>query len=366
MTWVTPHMNKSFLHVLLGLASCFVTASFAADALPEYQPQQKLSGTIRAFGTSLAGVMKGWEEGFAKHHPEIKFDDKYPSGDVWPSGMEAGAADFGVSAREVTFSEYQGFTETFSSSPVEVVVATGSYDIKGRSWAVGIYVSKDNPITQLTMKQLDGIFGSERTGAFAKLVWSPQLGRGADQNIRTWGQLGLTGEWANRPIQTAGYGGNTISDFFRSKVLKGSDKWNPNYREYVEIKGKMPADDPLGRSLGSVSAMADDLAKDKYAIGWTGVEQTKDTAGLKCLAIAADDAGPYVPLSRETVQARTYPLARNIYIVLPHPPGKALEPRVQEFLRYVLSREGQEVVARSKIYLPLPADIVQEQLKKIE
>src|SRR6185295_5479913 len=186
------------------------------------------------------------------------------------------------------------------------------------------------------------------------------------QNIRTWGQLGLTGEWADKPIQTYGYGANTISDYFRSRVLKNSDKWNPNYREYVELKGKMPADDPLGRSVGSVSAMADDLAHDRYGIAWTGIEQTKGVDGIKLLAIAANEGGPFVPLTKENAQNRTYHLVRNIYFVLPHPAGKPLDPKVVEFLRFVLSREGQEIVARSKVYLPLPAAVAQEQLKKLD
>ncbi|MDB6127638.1 MAG: phosphate transporter periplasmic phosphate-binding protein, partial [Verrucomicrobia bacterium] len=143
------------------------------------------------------------------------------------------------------------------------------------------------------------------------------------------------------------------------------DKWNPNYREYVESGSKMLADNAAGQTLG-VNAMLAELSADKYGMGWTGIVQGKKFPGVKVLAVAANEGGPYVMPSAASVQSREYPLTRSVYMFLKRPTGTRLDPKVEEFLRYVLSREGQEQVAQNKKYLPLTADLVLEQRKKVE
>jgi len=262
--------------------------------------------------------------------------------------------------------EYLSFSETFGYNPTEIEIATGAYDLKGKTWAVVLYVNKDNPINQLTMKQVDGIFGAERTGALVGIKWMPQLARGPEGNIRTWGQLGLTGEWADKPIQTYGYAFTGMTNFFQLKVFKGGDKWNPNYKQYVEYNTPMVSDGPIGVAGDSKHMLTEGLAKDKYGIAWTGVEQAADVPGLKPIALSFTDGGPYVAASRESVQNRTYPLSRSIFMYIKHPPGKPVDPKVKEFLRYILSRQGQEDVAKLNIYLPLTPEVLNAQLKKLE
>jgi phosphate transport system substrate-binding protein len=338
----------------------------AADALPDYTPRPVPAGVIRVYGSDLAGLVQSWEKDFSRLHPQVRFQSRFPSSDGWSAGMEAAGADIGTSGREPVLTEYLSFDETFGYDPTEVAVATGAYDIKGKTWAVIIYVNKSNPLTHLTMAQLDGIFGSERTGGYRGFQWMPEYARGADRNIRTWGQLGLAGKWADEPIQTFGYANTGMTNFFQLEVFHGGDKWNPNYREYVEYGTKMVSSGPIGRT-GSIKYMLQqELAKDPYGIAWTGIPHAADVSQVKPLAIAAREGGRYVFPTRATVQNRTYPLTRSVYMFLNRAPGKPLSPQVREFMRFVLSRQGQEDVIRGGSYLPLPAAFAREQLKKLD
>ena len=202
-----------------------------------------------------------------------------------------------------------------------------------------MFVHHDNPLARLTLQQLDGIFGAERSGGLRGFKWTPEDARGPEQNIRTWDQLGLTGEWAGKPIQTYGHAPSGTARFFALKVLASSEKWNPNYRGYVETGSKMFADsDNTTQRLGIRSMLANELAHDRFGIAWTIMPQAKDIAGLKPLALAADERGPFVTPSRASFQDRTYPLVRSIYIYLNRKPGTPVEPKLREFLRFILSR----------------------------
>ncbi len=334
--------------------------------LPSYQPEHKVSGTIRNFGYSLGGMIPIWEEGFRKYHPDIRFDDKFPSGDAAIAGLVSGVADLGPQGRELVLTEYLAFYESFHYHPTAITVMTGAYDVEGMACGLVIYVNKANPISKLTMKQLDGIFGSERVAGLRGFKWTLAAGRSANEDIRTWGQLGLTGEWADKPIHTYGHGPGGTTNFFQIKVLSGSDKWNPNYRGYVETGSKMIGDDDKEQLGGTQHMLADELAKDKYGIAWTVIPQARRVPQLKPLALAASEGGQYVEPTKENFQNRTYPLTRSIYIYLNRAPGTALDPKSKEFLRYILSREGQEAVLREGKYLPLTAETVREQIKKLE
>jgi phosphate transport system substrate-binding protein len=340
-------------------------ATFNLAGLPSYQPEQKVSGTIRSFGFSLGGMMPIWEEDFHKYQPDVRFDDKFPSGDAAIAGLVSGVADLGPQGRELVLTENLAFYETFHYYPTDITVMTGAYDVDGATCGLVVYVNKDNPISKLTMKQLDGIFGSERVAGLRGFKWTIQAGRSAKDDIRTWGQLGLTGEWADKAIHTYGHGPGGTTNFFQIKVLNGSDKWNPNYRGFVETGSKMIGDDDSNQ-VGGTQHMLSELAKDKYGIAWTVIPQARKASGIKPLALAARDGGAFVEPTRDNFQNRSYPLTRSIYIYLNRPPGQPLDPRVREFLRYILSREGQEAVEREGKYLPLTAETLSEQLKKLD
>jgi len=356
------------LLLLLFVAALAVSGSSAEtrNGLPSYKPEQQVSGVIRSFGFSLGGMMPIWEEGFRKYHPDIRFEDKFPSGDVAIAGLVSGIADLGPQGRELVLTEYLAFYETFHYYPTAITVTTGAYDAEGMTCGLVVYVHQDNPITRLTIKQLDGIFGSERVAGLDGFKWRLSAGRTANDNIRTWGQLGLTGEWADKPIHTYGHGPGGTTNFFQLKVLCGSDKWNPNYRGFVETGSKMIADDDKQQLGGTQHMLADEMAKDRYGIAWTVIPQARKAPSLKPLALAAKDGGPYIEQTSKNFQNRSYPLTRSIYIYLNRPPGQPLDPKVREFLRYILSREGQDAVAKQGKYLPLPAETVAEQLKKLD
>jgi phosphate transport system substrate-binding protein len=341
--------------------------NFRLDDLPHYTAQRALSGTIRNFGFGLNGVLVLWEEGFRKIHPGVRFEDHLPTSEAAIPALVTGVADLGPDGGVSTLTETQSFFETYGYYPTDITVATGAFDVPGRSNGLVVFVNADNPLNQLTLQQLDGIFGAERTAGMRGFEWTPSAGRGSEANIRTWGQLGLTGEWAEKPIQTYGHAPSGAARLFQSKVLQNGDKWNPNFREYVETGSKMIAgEDRAGQRLGLQHMLEEELAHDRYGIAWTIMSQAKNVSGIKPIALAVRPGGSYIMPSEASFQDRSYPLVRDIHIYLNRAPGREVNPKLKEFLHYVLSREGQEIVAGNGNYLPLPADVAREQLEKLK
>ena len=342
-------------------------AEFDLSALPAYVPEQKVAGPIRHHGNGYAGVLKKWEEAFRRHHPEIAFHDTLPTSDAAFPALITGVTDLAPNGSEPIITETLGFYEVHGYHATAIAVASGTYDTEGRSPGIVVFVHQDNPLTRLTLKQLDGIFGAERNGAMRGFKWTLEDARGPEENIRTWGQIGLTGEWAAQPIQTYGHAPSGTGRFFMLKVLRNSDKWNPNYRGYVETGSKMIADHDKAEQRGGVKHMlAHELAQDKFGIAWSIMPQAKGIAGLKPLALAPREGGAAVAPSRASFQSREYPLVRSIYIYLNRKPGAPVEPKLREFLRFILSREGQQIVADDGGFLPLPADFVRAERAKLD
>ena len=173
----------------------------------------------------------------------------------------------------------------------------------------------------------------------------------------------MTGDWADKEIQTYGYIAPGFTIYFQRKLLHWSDKWNPNYKQYVEAKEATP--DEFGKAVSS-ERMLEELSKDKYGIGWAAQLHVKDYPNVKALAIAAREGGPYVPMTAETVANRTYPLVRDAFVYINRAPGRPIDPKVKEFLRFVLSREGQQIIADTDMYNPLTVDELRRQLKKLD
>ena len=341
------------------------TKKWDLSGLPKYQPKQKVSGTIRMWGSNYItdGFIGGyWEAAFRKFHPDVKFDFHMKTTLAAVPSLIFGVSDLGI-GRKITFAEQELFERYTDRSPVEIEIATGSYDVPGWQPGYGVVVQKDNPLTKITMEQLDGVFGAERAGGWDGTSWRPNWARGPEKNIRTWGQLGLTGEWADKPINVYGltlryHQATEISD----RVLKASDKWNERlkiYANFVSKAGKLER------------GMNEDLAADKYGIGIVAAPTTNLTGGAsqptqKVLAVAAKDGGPYIPYTLDTLQNRTYPLYDRIFAYTDREQGKPMNPAVLEFLRFVLSQEGQAEVMRDGKYLPLTAEVANAQLKKLE
>src|SRR5713226_5248904 len=165
--------------------------------LPQYKPGQRVSEVIRSWGSDdMADLMMSWEKGFRKYQPDIQFADTLRGSETAQAALYTDVADLALMGREILPLEWYPLFRRKHHFPLEITVATGSYDVANKTFALTVFVNKDNPISKLTLKQLDGIFGEQRSGSWDnKIQWHPELARGAEENIRTWGQLGLTGEW---------------------------------------------------------------------------------------------------------------------------------------------------------------------------
>lgn len=341
------------------------TKKYDLSGLPDYAPKKQIHGTIRVWGSNYItdGFLGGyWEAAFKKYQPDATIDWHMNTTLSAVPSLALGVSDVGI-GRKITFQEQELFERSTNHAPVEIDIATGSYNVPGWQPGYGVVVNKNNPLTKITMEQLDDIFGAERTGGWEGTSWRPNWARGAEKNIRTWGQLGLTGEWANKPINVYGltlryHQATEISD----RILKGSDKWNEHltmYANYVSKSGKLER------------GMNEDLANDPYGIGIVAAPTTNLTGGAseptqKILPVAWKKDGPYVPYTLDTLQNRTYPLYDQIFAYLDREVGKPVNPGVVEFLRFVLSRQGQELVQKDGKYLPLTADVAKAGMQKLD
>jgi phosphate transport system substrate-binding protein len=329
--------------------------------LPNYKPQQIVAGTIREWGSNYfadSDLNEYWETEFHKWEPDVKFDVHMRTALEAAPALATGVADL-AACRLFTFSEEELYERAFNHEPLRILIATGSYDVPGWSPALAIVTNKDNPISQLTLQQLDGIFGAARSGGYQGTTWHPEAGRTAAEDIRTWGQLGLTGKWKNAPIHVYGlnleYG---MARDFQQMVFQGGDKWAESLQEYANYAG------PDGTLKIAAEQLMVDLSKDPYGIGYSGVMFL--TPQTKTLALADKPGSLFVPLTIENVQNRTYPMLLEVYFYLDRVPGHAVDPKLKEFLRFVLSRQGQEAIARDGKFLPLTKEAVEEQLRKLE
>jgi phosphate transport system substrate-binding protein len=318
----------------------------AQNSLLRYQSNQALTGTIRIWGSDrMETLMKYWQEGFIKHHADVRFETNLKGTGTGMAGLYTEVADLALMGRAATPKEVQAFQWVFKYKPFAVEVATGSLDVPGKTFALSIFVHKDNPLSKLTLTQLDGIFGNEH--------------RRGPRNIRTWGDLGLIGDWMDKPINTYGYDVETRTAlFFKQMLFKGSDKWNCELKEFADLKQSDGSLSDAGRRI------LDALARDRYGIAFANLRYVN--AQVKPLALAAMDGGPHYEATKENLIQRKYPLTRIASIYVNRAPGKPVEPKVKEFLRYILSYEGQQDILREGQYLPLSQQAILEQLKELE
>jgi phosphate transport system substrate-binding protein len=382
--------NQSMKPSLIAASCLFVVCALSAraqspnlDEIPPYKPEHQVAGGLRIAGSELKGNVDLLVEGFKKFHPNAVVTTNFMTSSEGALGMMfSGASDVAPMGDDAKISDQMPFYNTFRYVPTEISIATGGYDQRGTLFAWAVIVNKDNPIARLSMDQLDRIFGSERTGGWEvgaqadnNLLFTSKYARGPETNIRRWGQLGLAGDWTNKEIQTYGYVAPGFATNFERTVLHWSDKWNPNFKEYVEMK------EATGDAAGSAvvsQRMYEALEKDRYGIGWGALMHVNGTCvnpdgskcpgyhNLKVLALSKTADSPAVALTPDNVRNRSYPLIRDAYIYVNKAPGRPLDPKVREFIRFVLSREGQQIIQKAGVYSPLPAGTIGEQLKKLD
>jgi phosphate transport system substrate-binding protein len=330
-------------------------------ALPKYDSHddaEHLHGVIRIHGTELTQhLIHLWEDGFLKQHPLPRFNDlMLPTGF---SGLAADTADINVMGHDAWYSDLKALEGVWGYDPQEVVFATGAFNLKkGNTPATIFFVNKDNPLHGLTVDQLDGIFGAERSGGWKGTKWDTSVARGPEKDLRTWGQLGLTGEWADKPIHVYGLDAtlSNWSEMVQKVAFHGGDKWNPEMHEIVRGGVEVPAD----------AEIVWDVSQDKYGIGFNLARVVQSNPGVKAMPIAWMAAGPFVQASDQTCYDRTYPFANQVDIYINHKPGTPMAPRIKAFLTYILSREGQQAVVDDGMFIPLNPDVAAAELAKLQ
>jgi phosphate transport system substrate-binding protein len=338
------------IRVAIAVAATFLSGTCAhgqdLSALPPYHPTQQVSGTIRSWGHGyLKAMMHYWEEDFQKFQPGIRFQDDLLSSAAAMAGLYSGRADLGILAREITPPEIAAYEKVTKQKIFPIQVLTGSYGDPDKIMAIGVFVNIDNPINTLTFSQLDAIFGTEHR-------------RGARENLRTWGQLGFSGEWKQSTIQPFSGPVFEIPGYvFSQVVMKGSVLWNCNLHQFEDIPVQG------GKDLDGYQRVVDAVGMNRYGIAFSGAGYRNPR--VKQVALAAENGGPYIEPTKENVQNRSYPLARSVTFYINNGAAIPADPKVIEFLRYVLSREGQQQVFREGDFIPLTADIVHQELERL-
>ncbi len=320
-------INKRILAVLVAVMFLVQTGVSQVEVdsrIPKYEKTSGISGNANSIGSdTMNNLMTLWLEGFRKYYPLVNIQIEGKGSSTAPPALIEGTAQFGPMSREMKSKEIDAFEKKYGFKPTAIRTSLD---------ALAIFAHKDNPLNCLTMEQADAIFSKTRK-------------RGYEKDIVTWGDAGLDGEWANQPIRT--FGRNSASGtygFFKGKVLKKGDYKN-------EVK----------EQPGSASVVQG-ITEDKFAIGYSGIGYI--TSGVKVLELAAKAGADCYGGSYENVVSKKYPLARYLNLNIVNSPTKPLDPLVKEFLKYVLSYEGQEIVAKDG-YLPLPYDVVMEELEKL-
>ena len=338
------------------------TRKFDLSGLPDYVPQEKVSGTLRVCGNNYLGdspLGNWWKQAFQKYQPGIAIEyDLETAADALPC-VYLGKADIGVT-HEPSFYDYLSYVRLKGHLPTGITILTGSYDVVGWQNNMVIVVNKANPLTKVSMSQLDGIFGAQRAGGWVATDWHPDLARGPEKDIRSWGQLGLPGEWANRPIHTYGYSLRYATALeFSDKVMHSSDKWNENLMAFANFKKSD------GKTYLEADQIVDHVRDDPDGIAYVRYHPNFPT-DVKILDLGVRDAGPFVHYSMDTLQNHSYPLWGGQSFWFDVAPGKPVDPKIREFVRFILSKQGQELLQKDGKYLPLDAGTVEEGLKKLQ
>lgn len=322
-------MKRLFLAVTL-FSLCLAGISSTGQAV-EVDPNIKsyakvggVSGNLNSIGSdTVNNLMTFWAEGFNRLYPNVKVQIEGKGSSTAPPALILGTAQIGPMSRAMKPTEIDNFERRYGYKPTQIRTSLD---------ALAVYVNKDNPIKGLNFSQVDAMFSKTRKGRYR-------------ENITTWGKLGLRGDWANRPISL--YGRNSASGtygYFKKKALFKGD-----YKNTVK------------EQPGSASVVQG-VTADRYGVGYSGIGYK--TSGVRAVPLVKK-GNLYKEAVIENVLDGSYPLARFLYVYVNKKPGKPLDPLILEFVKYILSKEGQKVVIKDG-YIPLPASVIEEELGKIK
>jgi phosphate transport system substrate-binding protein len=326
------------------LAGFFVAMLYLAFGGPIFgqttTPKEELSGSIRVVGTdTMKELMDRWIAAFTALHPGVHIELAAKGALTAAPALADGSADLAPLGREFTPAELAVFRNNRTYDPTGVPVALGSYNISGRTVALAFFVNQSNPLAKLSFQQLDAIYCTS-------------LRRGSTQPITTWGQLGLRGDWASRPIHPIGVNfPDGISNFIRLRVCQGGELRSDIRSEHT------------GGAVNVLDRIVTDVTADPAAIGYAGLANLKP--GSKLVAVSEDN-GTYLAGVRAEIASAQYPLTRFIYIFADRKPSERIAPLLHAFLGYVISPEGQALVGTDGIYMPLPPATAAREEKELQ
>lgn len=294
------------------------------SAIKSYEKVSGVDGSLSSIGSdTLNNLMAYWAESFNKLYPNVKIQVEGKGSATAPPALAEGTAQLGPMSRKMKPEEEDAFERKHGFRPTRISVALD---------CLAVYVHKDNPVKGLTLAQVDGIFSKTRKSGI--------------ENINVWGQVGLRGDWATMPISF--YGRNSASGtyaFFKKHALRKGD-----YKNTVK------------EQPGS-AAVVNGVAADRAGIGYSGIGYR--TSEVRAIALAKDGKSPPVDPTFANALKGDYPLGRTLYVYVAKKPDEPMPKLVEEFFKFVLSRQGQEIVVKDG-YGPLPAKVVDRQLELLK
>ncbi|WP_434928782.1 PstS family phosphate ABC transporter substrate-binding protein [Shewanella sp. HL-SH8] len=309
--------------ITLTAAGVFSAASMAAidETLPMYEKTSGVSGNLSSVGSdTLANMMTLWAEEFKHIYPNVNIQIQAAGSSTAPPALTEGTSQFGPMSRKMKPNEVESFEKHFGYQPTAIRVAID---------ALAVFVHKDNPIKGLSIEQIDSIFSSTN--------------KCGGKQVERWGDLGLDGNWTAKDVQL--YGRNSVSGtygYFKEKALCKGD-FRPNVNEQP----------------GSASVVQS-VSQGLNAIGYSGIGYK--TAGVKAVAVSKK-GDKFIDASAANAANGTYPLSRYLYVYINKHPNKDLSPMDREFIRFILSKQGQQVVEKDG-YVPLPRTVIAKDLEK--
>jgi len=316
---ITSVLSAAAISVCL-LASSAASAVSVDKGVPSYKSVSGISGNLSSVGSdTLANLMTLWAESFKREYPNVNIQIQAAGSSTAPPALTEATSNFGPMSRKMKSKEIAAFEDRYGYKPTAIPVAID---------ALAVYVNKDNPIKGMTISDVDAVFSSTRKC-------------GSEKSASKWGDLGMTGNWKNRDIQM--YGRNSVSGtygYFKKKALcKGDYKNNVN-----EQPGSASVVQSVSTSING--------------IGYSGIGYK--TSGVRSVPLRKK-AGKFVAATPENAVSGTYPLSRFLYVYVNKHPNKELAPLEKEFVKMILSKQGQEVVIKDG-YIPLPEKVVSKYL----
>ncbi|MSO90299.1 MAG: PstS family phosphate ABC transporter substrate-binding protein [Acetobacteraceae bacterium] len=324
MKYLTESLQFGAVVALIASLPLVAQAQGVDPKLADYKPVSGVSGSLKSIGSdTLNNLMTLWAEGFRSRYPNVQIEIEGKGSSTAPPAMVAGTAHFGPMSRPMKGAEVDQFAKKYGYKPHAIRTAVD---------ALAIYVHKDNPIQCMTLQQVDAVFSKGRRG-------------GEEKDLRTWGDLGMTGQWAVKPISL--YGRNSASGtygYFKEVAL-----FNGDFKDSVK------------EQPGS-STVVQGVASDKFAIGYSGIGYK--TADVRTVPIATKKGEKCFEASAENAYSGDFPISRFLYIYLNKNPSQPLDPVRAEFVKFMLSKQGQDATVKDG-YFPVTSDIAREDLKAL-